>query len=119
MFFSLFNIIFSPLVLTILIESLIWFFMRSFFEKKSFPYFFLLIVAVNLFTNPSLNFSLSLLDPFRQLFLLEILFEILVVFVEAFIFYIVYKKEFGRLFLISFILNIVSYGIGLILFSPF
>jgi hypothetical protein len=118
---ALFYYILIPLVLTIFIELGVWKLISLLFKKyksNNFKYMWLSIIAINIATNPALNVLLSLIDPTRQLFVLELGFELAVVFVEAGILYIIYRKEFGKLLLLSAAMNIVSYGMGLILFTP-
>lgn len=116
LFINLILSILIPLILTILIELIIWFFIIKRFDNLKL--FWLLIIAVNLATNPVLNLLHSFFDPLRSLWLLEIFLEFGVIFIEALIFYLVYKKEFWKLILISLILNFCSYFLGLIIFTP-
>lgn len=117
-FISYFYFLFIPLVITICVESFVFWFFQLFLFDCRFRYFFFSIIAVNLATNPLFNFFSFLLDPLRMLFLMEIAFEVLIVLVEWGIFCFIYKKDFLKLFLLSFLLNFFSYVVGLVIFSP-
>lgn len=118
LFLSIIYGIFIPLFLTIIIELSVWKTINKLFEVYNLPYIVLSIIAINIITNPFLNFFLSILDPLRNLFFLEIAFEILIIFIEALILFLIYKKEFNKLLLLSAIMNLFSYGIGLIIYTP-
>ena len=107
-----------PLILTILIELGVWKSVQSIFKTYNYNYLWVAIISVNMATNPAFNVVSSILDPVRELFLLEFAFEILIILIEASILYLIYKKEFGKFLLLSTIINLFSYGIGLILFRP-
>ncbi|MFT4305166.1 MAG: hypothetical protein ACMXX8_03660 [Candidatus Woesearchaeota archaeon] len=110
--------IFIPLFLTIIIELSVWKTINKLFNVYNLPYIIFSIIAVNIITNPFLNFFLSILDPLRNSFLLEFGFEIVIIFIEALILFFIYKKEFNKLLLLSAIMNLFSYGIGLIIYTP-
>jgi len=114
---SLFQIAYEwivlPLVLTILIELGVWKGISLFFKRYALPLFFLSIIAVNLFTNPLLNVFLYFFDAW-DLGLLIIL-EVIVIFVEAFIFYKIYKKSFIQFLILATVLNACSFILGLII----
>jgi len=111
--------IFIPLILTTIIELGVWKSVVLIFKKYNLQYFWISIIAINLATNPAFNVLSSILDPTRTLFLLEIIFEILIILIEAIILYKIYKKDFNKFLIISAVMNIFSYGIGMLLFSPF
>jgi hypothetical protein len=120
-FTSIFTILYYlliPLVLTICIELGIWKLISIFSKQFDLKYAWLAVIAVNIATNPAFNILSSLIDPTRKLYLLELSLELIIIFVEAGIFYIIYKKYFGKLLLLSAAINIVSYGIGLLIFPP-
>ena len=117
-FILIFQFIFIPLVLTIFIELCVWKFIYVIFKKYDSPYFWLSIIAINIATNPAFNIISSFLDPTRELFFLELGFELLIVFIEAIILYLIYKKKFSKFLILSIIINLFSYGLGLILFTP-
>ena len=117
-FFTILYYLSIPLILTIGIELGVWKLLCVFFKSFKLKYAFLSIIAVNVATNPSFNILSSLIDPTRELFLLELGFELIIIFVEAGIFYMIYKKEFGKLLLLSTAINFVSYGVGLLIFTP-
>ncbi len=103
-----------PLVLTIVVELLI-----SKIIQSKLECLWASIIAINLATNPAINIITIFLNPLRELFILELGLEILVIFIEAGILYIIYKQEFKKQLLLSFIINLVSYLIGLIIFRYF
>lgn len=117
-FIIVFQSIIIPLLLTIGIELSVWKFIQLTTKIYNLEYFWLSIIAINIATNPTLNIILSILDPTRKLFLLEISLEIIVIFIEAGILYLIYKKEFNKFLVISTIINLLSYCLGLIFFNP-
>jgi len=117
-FILIFQSIIIPLILTIGIELGIWKVIQLAFKKYNLPYFWLSIIAINIATNPAFNVISSILDPTRTLFILEIILEVLIIFIEATILYIIYKKEFNKFLILSVIINLFSYGLGLLLFTP-
>ena len=116
--FLTFQSILITLILTILIELGILKLLQTIFKTYNFQYLWISIIAINLATNPVFNLLSSILDPVRQLYLLEIIFELIIVVVEAEILYLIYKKDRIKFYLLSMIINIGSYGFGLVLF-PF
>ena len=118
MFLFIFQYLFIPLILTIIIELGAWKFISFIFKNYEFHFFWLSIVAINIATNPLINFIVLTFDPTRSLFVMEIALELLVILIEAGLLYIIYKKNFSQLILISLIINIISYGVGLSLFKP-
>ncbi len=93
-----------PLILTIIIELAV-IFLLGFRIKK----LFLLIILVNILTNPLLNFLINIYSfDFYQILILELA----VVIIEGFILSILIKEKlpFYRL---SFIMNATSFLIGL------
>ncbi|MCF7871729.1 hypothetical protein K9L97_01730 [Candidatus Woesearchaeota archaeon] len=117
-FILIFQSIIIPLILTIGIELGIWKVIQLTFKKYNFHYFWLSVIAINIATNPAFNVISSILDPTRTLFILEMILEILIIFIEATILYIIYKKEFSKFLILSSIINLFSYGLGLLLFTP-
>lgn len=118
LFILIFQSIIIPLVLTIFIELGVWKSISIILKKYKYPYFWLSIIVINIATNPAFNVLSSILDPARTLFLLEIILEIFIIFIEAIILYIIYKKDFSKFLILSAMLNLVSYGLGLLLFPP-
>ena len=51
--------------------------------------------------------------------LLEVIFEIFIVFVEAIVLYIIYLQRFSKFLFLSFVINLFSYGIGLLIYIPY
>lgn len=117
-FILIFQSIIIPLILTIGIELGIWKVIQLTLKKYNFYYFWLSIIAINIATNPAFNVISSILDPTRTFFVLEIILEILIIFIEATILYIIYKKEFSKFLILSTIINLFSYGLGLLFFTP-
>jgi hypothetical protein len=117
-FILIFQSIIIPLILTIGIELGIWKVIQLTFKKYNFHYFWLSIIAINIATNPAFNVISSILDPTRKLLFLEIGLEILIILIEASILYLIYKKDFNKFLILSTLINLFSYGIGLILFTP-
>jgi hypothetical protein len=106
------------LILTIIIELATW---RSIIEiSKEFKveHIWLAIIIVNVITNPILNIMLSIMDPLREKVLLEIGFEIIIMFVEASLLYFIYRKAFRKFLIHSTIMNTTSYCMGLLIFRP-
>jgi hypothetical protein len=118
LFIIILNSILIPLILTITIELGVWKSISIIFKKYKNPYLWISIIAINIITNPAFNLMSSILDPSRSLFLLEISLEIVIIFVEATILYIIYKKEFSKFLILSTTINLFSYGLGLLIFTP-
>lgn len=99
------------LLMTIIIESSFLYFLK---EKDYKVY--LIEVILNVVTNLSLNYFLfkHTFDNYLIYIIVVIILEILVFLIEAFIYFIYYKKM-KRALLISFILNLSSFIIGLII----
>jgi len=117
-FILIFQSIITPLILTIIIELGVLKLVQTLFRGYNFQYLLLSIIVINMVTNPLFNVLSSILDPLRQLFLLEIGFEILIIGIEAGVLYFIYKKDFNKFLFLSIIINLISYGVGLILFTP-
>lgn len=113
----LIQLIFIPLILTLIIEISVWKFIVLVFKKYDYPYFFLSLIALNIATNPALNIFLSLLGPTKATFSLILSLEAVIVFIEAFLLYLIYKKEFPSFLFLSAIINGCSYGLGLLLLT--
>lgn len=107
-----------PLLLTIGIELGVLKSIQQIFKKYNKPYLWLSLIAINIITNPASNFISSIINPGREIFLIEIGLEILIIFAEAGILFYMYKKEFNKFLILSSIINICSYGIGLLIFRP-
>jgi len=107
---------FIPLVLSILIEFGVW--GLFFYKSLKFKYLWLTIIAVNLLTNPMVNCISVFFNPNRSSMLFELSAEVIVVLVETVCFFLIYKKKFKLLLLFSFLANLISYSIGLLLFKP-
>lgn len=107
-----------PLILTIIIELGVWKSISLIFNDYKHPYFWVSIIAINIATNPAFNVISSILDPTRKLLFLEIGLEILIILIEASILYLIYKKDFNKFLILSTLINLFSYSIGLILFTP-
>jgi hypothetical protein len=115
---SVLQIVLLPLFLTLIVEFGVWKSINLLFRKYDLPYIMLSITAVNLATNPAFNVLSSMFDPARAYYIIEILSEVLIIFIEALIFYTIYRKDFRRFVLLSAAMNLVSYSIGLLLFKP-
>lgn len=76
----------------------------------------LLLILVNILTNPPTVFTYYLLAYYTSWnrWVIQIPLEIIVILVEAY-YYKSYGKEFRRPFLFSLLANLFSYGIGVIL----
>lgn len=103
----------EALLLTIIIELPL---LKLFKEKDSKVYFLSLIM--NIVTNLSLNGFLKLIgfSNFIIYLMVVIFLEIIVVFVEALGYMIIYKK-FKKSFIVSLVLNLVSAVIGTFIYS--
>ena len=95
----------KALLLTISIELPIVFLLL----RRIDPRLALVIILINIITNLSLNLLLSLC--FR-LFDYIYLLELMIVFIEALLYYYQYQLSFKRLLLISLIANASSFLIG-------
>ena len=76
------------------------------------------VLLVNILTNPLLNSSIIAINYFYGLKTRNIclfIFEILVVIVEGFIYQKYLEKRRINGYLLSFILNVASYGLGLLI----
>ncbi len=111
------TVLFS-LILTIIIEIGVWKSLNLMFKTYDFEMIIASIIAINIATNPAFNILSTLLDPSRTKMFLELGFEVVIIVVEACLLYIIYRKEFKKLLLLSTAMNIISYGIGLLLFRP-
>ena len=114
-------ILFLYLILTILIELGAWKILSLMFKtykSSNLQMIVWSIIAINVATNPAFNIVSMLFDPFRENMFLELGLEILIIFVESGLLYLIYRKEFRKLFWLSTAMNFVSYGIGLLLFKP-
>lgn len=106
--------IFYALFLTLIFEGLVFMFCK--FKRKDFWIMFFLI---NILTNLSVNlilFSLSIFLPYTVLVIILYILEISVIFIE----YFFYTKEEGKsikLFLCTFLANLLSYSLGLLIFG--
>lgn len=107
-----------PLFLTIIIELCTWKLVSLFSKEYSLKFIWLSIVALNLATNPFFNFFSNLLDSSRVHMFIEISFEVVIILIEAILLNIIYRKNFLRFLLLSGLMNLASYSIGLILFKP-
>ncbi|MFH5882470.1 hypothetical protein [Liberiplasma polymorphum] len=104
--------LFLALILTIVIEvCVVW--ALNFKDKI----FIIIVILVNVITNPSLNLIISLsyhytttLMPFYVLLILEVL----IILIEAIILFKVFPKySFKLMLLVSSIMNITSFSIGI------
>lgn len=102
------------LSLTILIE---WVVVIAFgFRDRSV---FFAVAAINLITNPILNFSILIiqsLNLFRIDFFVLLIFELVVVFVEWRLLVFSVWGSSKRLLLLSLVMNLCSFASGLLLF---
>lgn len=99
-------------VATIIIESVIPKFIL--FKNKTA---FRASLICNIITNPILNTILLICGCYisekTHMLILTILLEIIVVFVEAYIFKTMLEESFVKWFIISFVLNTISFLIGI------
>ncbi|MFU8786498.1 MAG: hypothetical protein ACNA7U_04555 [Candidatus Izemoplasmataceae bacterium] len=104
--------LFLALILTIVIEvCVVW--ALNFKDKI----FIIIVILVNVITNPSLNLIISLsyhytttLMPFYVLLILEVM----IILIEAIILFKVFPKySFKLMVLVSSIMNITSFSIGI------
>ncbi len=103
-----------PLLLTIIIECIVAF-LLGYRRKK----LFICVILVNFITNPFLNYIIILISYLGliKLYLFFVIpLEIAVVFVEWGI--LQYTLGLGRkkMFLLSFLMNLTSYAIGLLIY---
>lgn len=103
----------EALLLTIIIELPL---LKLFKEKDPKVYFLSLIM--NIVTNLSLNGFLKVIDSsnFIVYSIVVIILEIIVVFVEALGYMIIYKR-FKKSFIVSLVLNLASGIIGTFIYS--
>ncbi len=98
-------------LLTLIIEYLI---IKAFNLKKKI---FIEILLVNLLTNPLLVFIINIcyILNFKYILILEIILEILIIFIEGFVYSkILFDKK--KSYLMSCTANIIAYIIGLLLY---
>lgn len=110
----LFKSLFIPLVLTIGIELLVMLVLTGMHSKL-----LLGVVAVNMATNPVLNFILFILScymPVKQTGPIVIVLEIFVVAIEWWLLCGISHESSKKLFLLSLLMNLFSYLIGVIFF---
>ncbi len=98
----------KALILTLIIEILVIFILR---EKK--PVIYITCFITNIITNLTFN-SVTPLLPFNNYQIYIILFEILIVIVEAIV-YLIVTKKFIKSIIYSFAANTLSYILGMIL----
>ncbi len=115
------SILLFYLVLTILIELGVWKVLSLIYKTYKSSNLEMIawsIIAINVATNPAFNIMSMMIDPSRNKMFLEFGLELMIVFIEAGVLYLIYRKEFRKLFWLSTAMNVVSYGIGLLLFRP-
>ena len=81
---------------------------------------FLAVVAINLITNPILNFSILIirsLNLFRVDFFVLLIFELLVVVVEWRMLVFSVSESSKKLLMLSLVMNLCSFASGVFLFS--
>lgn len=106
--------IFYALLLTLIFEGLVFLLFR--FKNKDF---WILFFLVNVLTNLSINLILlssSFFLSYTALVILLYILEVSVIFIE----YFFYTKKEGksfRLFLSTFLANLLSYSLGLLIFG--
>ncbi len=104
------------LFLTIAIECFIAFLMC--YRDKIF---LLIIILINIITNPILNYLILLnnqLNFLKNTFTIVLFFEILIIFIEwGILIYVFTDKDRKELLLLSLIINLISFLLGLIIFS--
>lgn len=102
------------LVFTIIIECIIAFFF-GYKDKKSL----VVVLLINLLTNPLLNYILLICYNFQivynVIFAITIVLEITIVFVEWKILFSVLEKDKKKLLLLSIVMNLVSFLSGFII----
>ncbi len=109
------------LVLTIIIELGVWKILSLIFKTykaRNWEMIAWSIIAINVATNPAFNIISMMIDSTRDRMFLEFGLDILIIFVEAGLLYLIYRKEFSKLLWLSTAMNVASYGIGLLLFRP-
>jgi hypothetical protein len=107
--------ILRALIITIAIELGIWKIISLIFKNHGLKYFIHSIIAVNLITNILLNLLLLFIMPESTFSLLVIALELVIIIIEALIFYIIYRRHFKKFLLISATLNISSYLGGILI----
>ena len=101
------------LLLTIAVELLVAFFLG--FRKKEELY---AIIAINLITNPVLNFLIQLnyqLNIISSSFELIIVLEVIVVIVEFLLLFFMLRQDKKKLFIVSLLINLASFLFGLLI----
>lgn len=103
---SLFPILIKALIITIIVEEICLLLQR----QKSYK-IYLLCFFMNIIINVSMNIILQLVDYY---FLYLIIFEIVVFVIEG-LCYAIFKKSVKKGLLISFICNVCSLFVGMII----
>ncbi len=106
---------FLALIITVVLEC---FFSFIFFSKLPKRNVLLVVLAANLLTNPMLNFFIALNNAFFHIYSLNVLtLEIVVIIFEAFIYSKFLNRNFLEALAVSFILNLISVIVGLMVVS--
>lgn len=102
----------NPLINTIIIELLVLFIL-GFKDKR----LFLVLTLINIITNPALNYILlhSPCLTFNYGASYVLFLEGLVVIFEAVVLYFIFKNSQMQFFKLSFVLNVSSFLIGLVI----
>ncbi|OQB52368.1 MAG: hypothetical protein BWX97_01394 [Firmicutes bacterium ADurb.Bin146] len=106
--------LFYPLILTLIFEGLVFLLFR--FKNRDFWILFLLI---NILTNLSINLILLVSSLFMT-YTVQVIFLYILEISAVFIEYIFYAKKEGKsikLFLCTFLANMLSYSLGLLIFG--
>ena len=103
------------LIFTLIIEITIAYLLK--FRKKEEIQ---AIIAVNLITNPALNYFIQLNSQYNIIstaFTTIILLEALIVIIEFILLSLMLKQDKKRLFILSLLINIISFLFGLLIIN--
>ena len=101
----------TALIFTIFIE-LIGAILFGYREK----WFLVVLVLINIMTNPLLNYVISILYNFYFNYTILFFLEIIVIFIEWMILIYVFSEDKKKLFILSLSMNLTSYLFGILIF---
>lgn len=105
-------------LLTAAIELLVWYLITIFSKKYKTKFIVLSIAGINILTNSLLQIAILLFNQARNHVILELGFEVIIIITEWQILKKIYTEKKCEWLTLSILMNLVSYGIGLILFTP-
>jgi len=105
-------------LLTTAIEILVWYLVTIFSKKYKTKFIILSITGINILTNSLLQIAILLFNQARNHVILELGFEVIIIITEWQILKKIYTEKKYEWLTLSILMNLVSYAIGLILFTP-